>query len=98
MTDYIPRGYREPRPDEETTPHGESMRLIASETLKALLDCSDGCTAILKSIIGQEPTDKRDPRGMADKAVNLREQMLLIRELALKTSASLRTIYEVIES
>lgn len=97
MTDYIPGGYREPRPAEETTPHDESMRSIAAETLKALLDCSDGCTAIINSLIGQESTD-RDMHGMADKAVNLREQMLLIRELAFKTSASLRTIYEVIES
>lgn len=98
MTDYISGGYQETRPVEETTPHGESMRQIATETQNALIDCSDGCTAILSSLIGQEPTDKRDMRGMADKAVNLREQMLLIRELALKTSASLRTIYEVIES
>ena len=96
MTDYIPGGYREPRPVEETTPHDESMRQFATETLKVLIDCSNGCAAILNSIIGQESTDS-DMHGMADKAVTLREQMLWIRELALKTSASLRTIYEVIE-
>lgn len=97
MTDYIPGGYREPRPVEETTPHNETMRQIATETLMVLIDCSDGCAATLNSIVGQESTDKRDMHGVADKALNLREQMLLIRELALKTSANLRTIYEVIE-
>ena len=95
MTDYIPGGYREPQPD-ETTPHNESMRQIATETLNALIDCSDGCATILNSIIGQD-TDKRDRHEMADKALNLREQMILIRELAIKTSSNLRTIYEVIE-